>query len=262
MLSKSQASLVTSLHLKKFRKEHGLFIAEGEKIVNDLLSSQLEIKKIFSTRQFQESHSKQKTKNVIEWIEVTEPELKKISALSTPHEVLAVAVIPEDALEKNAIVKSLSLLLDQINDPGNLGTIIRLADWFGIGNIICSRDCADCYNPKVVQASMGSLFRVNIHYSDLSEIFEWNRSGPGLSVFGTTLNGRNIYDAKLASNGFIVLGNESAGIRKELKKYFSEELSIPAFSAPDKNSTSTADSLNVAIAAAIICSEFRRRQME
>jgi TrmH family RNA methyltransferase len=254
MLSKNQISFINSLHQKKFRKQEGLFIAEGEKVVDDLLASSFVVKTIVASDSFIEKHHR-KNKST-EWVEATENELKKISSLTTPNQVLAVAEIPSYEIDKKEIADSLSLVLDDISDPGNLGTIIRIADWFGINNIICSEDTADCYNSKVVQASMGSLFRIKMHYQNLENFFEVNQKHMQLKVFSTMLKGENIYTADLSSTGLIVLGSESKGIREELKKYFSDTLYIPSYS---KNDGVSADSLNVAVAAAIVCSEFRRR---
>ncbi len=257
MLSKNQISFINSLQQKKFRKEEGVFIAEGEKIVTDLLASSFVAKNIFATDLFFESHYQKWRSKQAEWVEVTEKELNKISSLTTPNKVLAIAEIPSYDLKETEIKDSLSLVLDDINDPGNLGTIIRIADWFGIKNIICSDDTADCYNSKVVQASMGSLFRTYVHYTSLEKFLERNQQSMNVEVFSTMLEGENIYSAELPSAGLIVLGNESKGVREELQKYFSKSVSIPSYTA-DKDSSP--DSLNVAIAAAIVCSEFRRRK--
>lgn len=228
-----------------------MFVAEGEKVVDDLLNSSFTVKKVFGTASFIEN----RRESSIEWIEVTEAELRKISTLTTPNQVLAVTEIPSYSLDENEIQTSLSLVLDDVSDPGNLGTVIRLADWFGIKNIICSQDTADCYNSKVVQAAMGSLFRIKVHYTELESFFEKNKRA--MKVFGTELNGENIYSAELSSTGFIVLGNESKGVRNELKKYFTKTLHIPSFSTMEDNLG--VDSLNIAVAAAIVCSEFKRR---
>ena len=257
MLSKSQISLVKSLHQKKFRKEEGLFVAEGEKIVTELLASSLDVKKVFALDSFIQQQVAKK-KSAVEWIEVSEAELKKISSLAAPNKALALAVIPAYRLDTDAIKNSISLILDDISDPGNLGTIIRIADWFGIGTILCSIDTADCYNAKVVQASMGSLFRTKIHYTDLNIFLEENSRMLKLHVYGTMLKGEDIYSAALSSAGLIVIGSESNGIRDDLKKYFTKSLFIPSFSSADNNASP--DSLNAAVATAITCSEFRRRQ--
>ena len=228
MLSKGQISFINSLQQKKFRKLEGLFIAEGEKIVDDLLASSFIIKTIVATEPFIEEHHR-KNKSA-EWIEVTENELQKISSLTTSNKALAVVRIPPYQIDENEIADSLSLVLDGISDPGNLGTIIRIADWFGIQNIICSDDTADCYNSKAVQASMGSLFRTKVHYENLEIFLERNQELIKLEVFATMLDGENIYTSDLPSAGLILLGNESKGIREELKKYFSHTLFIPSHS--------------------------------
>ena len=253
MLSKNQISFIQSLNQKKIRKEEGLFIAEGEKIVNDLLESSFTVKKIFAVKDF----SPKKRNRNGEWIEVTEAELKKISSLTNPNKVLAIAEIPSLEINIEEMNESLNIVLDDISDPGNLGTMIRIADWFGIENIICSNETADCYNPKVVQASMGSLFRTKVHYTDLPSFFELHRFN--FKIYGTSLTGKNIYSSGLSSNGLIVFGNESKGVKNELEKYFTDTLYIPSFNG-DTN-RSSADSLNVAVAAAIVCGEFRRRLM-
>lgn len=234
-----------------------MFIGEGEKVVSDLLASSLTVKKVFSTPAYSQKYKPEKKKSLTEWTEVTETELKKISALTTPHEVLAIAGIPSHPLDEDEIKNSLNLVLDDVSDPGNLGTIIRIADWFGIKNIICSADTADCYSPKVVQASMGSLFRVKVHYTDLQVFLKKNNQTTKAKVYGATLNGESIYSAELPSSCLIVLGNESRGVREELKAYFTHSVSIPSYSAEEN--TSAPDSLNVAVAAAVICAEIRRR---
>jgi len=256
MLSKNQISQVVALHQKKFRKAENMFIAEGEKVVTDLLQSSFDVKKIFATSSFIERYHKRfQKKSVSEWVEVTESELNKISSLNTPNQVVALAAIPSYQFDKSSIQNKLNLVLDDISDPGNLGTIIRIADWFGIENIICSTDTADCYNPKVVQASMGSLFRIKIHYMNLENFLAENKSS---NIYGTTLDGENIYSAKLSHEGFIVVGSESTGISTEIKNYLTHKVYIPDFNL--KAGKNQPDSLNAAVATAIVCAEFRRRQ--
>lgn len=258
MLSKSQISFVASLQQKKIRKQEGLFIAEGEKVVEELLASSWPVRKIYATEAFFDKYRHNKEKETVtEWMEVSETELKKISLLTTPNKALALAVIPDYHLEKEDFSKSLSLVLDDISDPGNLGTIIRIADWFGIENIVCSNETADCYNSKVVQASMGSLFRVKVHYTELKNFLEQNSKTTKSDVFGMVMDGESIYSASLSTHGFIVIGNESMGISDELKKYFSKTLCVPPFMNEPRNKIP--DSLNAAVATAIACSEFRRR---
>jgi len=258
MLSKSQISFVTSLQQKKFRKQEQVFIAEGEKVIIDLLASSFVTQKIFATEFYFEKYRHLKIPSSTECITVTETELKKISALTTPNEVLAVVEIPSYIVQESELKNSLTVVLDNISDPGNFGTIIRIADWFGIKNIICSPDTADCYNPKVVQASMGSLFRIKVHFTDLPAFLKKNNEQDKIPVYGTTLNGENIYSSKLSSNGFILMGSESTGIREELTKFVTHSLFIPSFS--DGENAVAPDSLNVAVATAVVCAEFRRRQ--
>ena len=191
---------------------------------------------------------------VAEIIEVTDEELKKASFLKTPQQVLGIFKIPPFLTENIDWNNSLSLMLDGIQDPGNLGTIIRLADWYGIEHILCSLDTADVYNPKVVQATMGALARVQLHYIDLPE---WLSAHLEIPVYGTFLDGGNMYEQKLSPNGVIVMGNEGNGIRPDVAKYINRRLFIPTFPADRKSS----ESLNVAIATAIVCAEFRRRNV-
>lgn len=247
MLSKNQIKFINSLKQKKFREEHHLFIAEGNKIVQELLGSEIKIKQLYTTTDF---IFKTKIPHSIECIEVKANEMERISAFTTASEVLAVCEMPDHELNIEQLKNKLTLVLDDIKDPGNLGTIIRIADWFGISNIICSNDTADVFNPKVVQATMGSISRVKVHYTDLVELFKAQSSK--LTVFGALLEGENIYTKKLSSEGLIVIGNESKGISETLLPYITDKISIPSFS-------SETESLNAAIATAIICSEFRRR---
>lgn len=247
MLSKNQIKFINALKQKKFREEHHLFIAEGNKIIHELLRSEIKIKQLYTTTNF---ISETNIPLSIECIEVKANEMERISALTTASEVLAVCEMPDHELNIDALKNKLTLVLDGIKDPGNLGTIIRIADWFGISNIICSNDTADIYNPKVVQATMGSISRVKVHYTDLIELFKVQNLK--LKVFGALLEGENIYAKKLPSEGFIVIGNESKGISETLLPYITDKISIPSFS-------SETESLNAAIATAIICSEFRRR---
>ena len=238
MLSKNQIKLIRSLELKKNRKRENLFVAEGPKVVGDLLKAGFHPHSIFSTQ----PHDNAQT--------VTEDELRRISFLQHPQEVLALFEIsPTSSLQLPP--SSLSLALDGIQDPGNLGTIIRIADWFGISTIFCSQDTADCYNPKVVQATMGSIAHVNIVYGDLVKLL----SETTLPVYGTLLDGENIYQQELTKEGIIVMGNEGNGISQEVRPLITHRLLIPNFSTQGE----TAESLNVAIATAITCSEFRRR---
>jgi TrmH family RNA methyltransferase len=238
MLSKNQIKFVRSLELKKNRKREHLFVAEGPKVVGDLLRAGFRPHSIFSTSPRQDGQL------------VTEEELQRISFLQHPQEVLAVFEIP-DSEHRPINPNGLSLALDGIQDPGNLGTIIRIADWFGIDAIYCSPDTADAYNPKVVQATMGSIAHIPIIYGDLVELI----SKAQCPVYGTLLDGNDIYQQTITPNGIIVMGNEGNGISESVRPLVTNRLLIPNFS----NSPETAESLNVAIATAITCSEFRRR---
>ena len=241
MVSKNQIKTITGLQQKKYRKQHKLFFAEGIKVVQELLNSNIELHHLYTT-----------VTGLFNGVEagkitlINDDELKKISALTTPQSCLAVFEIPA---EKPLVKTGLTVALDEVRDPGNLGTIIRLCDWFGITQVVCSPQCADVYNPKVVQATMGSLTRVNVVYTDLVEYL----AAADTPVFGTFMNGDNIYTQTLPQDGIIVLGNEANGISVEIERLSAHRIAIPRFG--DLQQT---ESLNVATAAAIILSEFRR----
>ena len=240
MLSKNQIKLITSLQQKKQRIAHQLFFAEGIKVIQELVESKFELVHLFTTQNdFQEVSNNKKEI-------VTESELKKITALATPNTCLAVFRIPN---EKMILETGLILALDAIRDPGNLGTILRLCDWFGIDQVICSKETVDIYNPKVVQATMGSIARVNLSYIDLEQFIGQTQ----LPVFGTFMDGTNIYKTDLPQKGIIIMGNEANGISPEIEKLVKNRLTIPRFGTLQKT-----ESLNVATATAIILSEFRR----
>ena len=246
MLSKSKIKLINSLKHKKFRKKENLFICEGVKIFDTLLDKKnFKIREIFATENFAKKYPEEKI------TVISESELKKISILSTPQEVLAIVEIPQRDINDENFKSGLSLVLDHIQDPGNLGTIIRTADWFGIDRIVCSSDSVDLYNPKVVQATMGSVFSVPVFYENLETFFSKTKNIP---VFGTLLEGENIYSANLPANAIILIGNEANGIRKHHLKFITHPVTIPSF-----NTKKAAESLNVAIATAIVCSEFKRQ---
>lgn len=254
MISKNQLKLITSLHRKKDRKEHGLFIAEGQKVCREIVESVWPVRSVFMTEEFRKEKFAGWTKKVSYEI-VSEKELEKMSALTTPQQILVVGEIPVLNFDVNILQDGLSLMLDDIKDPGNLGTILRIADWFGIETVVCSETCADAFNPKSVQASMGSLFRVKVFYQPLLRALE-NASQKNIPVYGTLLNGENIYAAKLSADGVILIGSESHGINELLIPFVTTRISIPSFSM---SLSKKADSLNAAMAAAIVCSEFRRR---
>ncbi|AWH84974.1 RNA methyltransferase [Flavobacterium album] len=240
MVSKNQIKTITGLQQKKYRKLHKLFFAEGIKVVQELLNSNFELHRLFTTQDIFSELPKDKVDII------TEAELKKISALATPNACLALFVVPD---EKQVPENGLIVALDDIRDPGNLGTIIRLCDWFGIEHLVCSENCVDVYNPKVVQATMGSITRVNVVYTDLSDYI----AKTSLPVFGTFMDGKNIYSEALPKDGIIVMGNEANGISPEIENLVTNKIAIPRF-----GSLQMTESLNVATAAAITLSEFRR----
>ncbi|HSN49542.1 MAG TPA: RNA methyltransferase [Flavobacterium sp.] len=240
MVSKNQIKLITSLQQKKYRFANQLFFAEGIKVIQELVESNFELVHLYTIQNdFDEVSTDKKTI-------IPESDLKKISALTTPNTCLAVFKIPA---EKEILESGLILALDSIRDPGNLGTILRLCDWFGIEQLICSKDAVDIYNPKVVQATMGSISRVNVNYVDLETFINKTK----LDVYGTFMVGTNIYKTDLPQEGIIVMGNEAYGISAELEKVIKHRLTIPRFGKLQK-----AESLNVATATAIVLSEFRR----
>lgn len=237
MISKNQIKFVRQLEQKKYRKKEGLFVAEGPKVVGDLLRAGFKAHTIFATSEWE---SQGQT-----FQEVSDEELRRVSFLQHPQRVLALFFIPTESVPS---VSSLSLALDDVQDPGNLGTIIRIADWFGIDTIYCSENTADAWSHKVVQATMGSIARVNIIYTDLQELI----SKAQVPVYGTLLDGQDIYTQELSKEGIIVMGNEGNGISAPIRKLINRKLLIPQFHEGP-------ESLNVAIATAITCSEFRRR---
>jgi len=243
MVSKNQIKLISSLHQKKQRIAHQLFIAEGIKGVQELLDASFELEHLYTTQNDFETVS-----NSLKTL-VSEADLKKISALATPNTCLALFKMPK---EKQITTSGLIVALDAVRDPGNLGTILRLCDWFGIHQLICSKETVDIYNPKVVQATMGSIARVNVSYVDLNDFIRTT----SLPVFGTFMNGNNIYKASLPQEGVIVMGNEANGISTELDEIIKNRLTIPRFGTIQKT-----ESLNVATATAIVLSEFRRASL-
>ena len=251
MISKNQIKYVHQLELKKFRKQEGLFIAEGHKVVGDLLHEGFMPRQIFATQEWITDNPSLLPIINSELIEVNLEELTRLSLLQHPQQVLALFPIPDEQTSFSS-QNSLSLLLDNVQDPGNLGTIIRIADWFGIETIYCSIGTVDAWNPKVVQATMGSIARVHIIYVDPQQLFDCLPDD--FPVYGTFLEGDNIYTQQLTQHGIIVMGNEGNGISDAVRHRVTRKLLIPDFHKGD-----TADSLNVAIATAITCSEFRRR---
>tara|TARA_R110001583_G_scaffold41751_3_gene132639 strand:+ start:19549 stop:20271 length:723 start_codon:yes stop_codon:yes gene_type:complete len=238
-LSRNQLKLITSLQQKKYRNIHNLFIAEGTKVVNELLNSNFELEQLFCVNTSAYETNEKVT-------QITEDELKKVSSLKTPNNVLGLFKIP---VEEELITNGFVLALDEINDPGNLGTIIRLCDWFGVDQLICATNTVDCYNSKVVQASMGSLTRVSIVYTNLSTYLQ----NTSLPKYASLMEGENVYKSELPKNAILVMGNEANGISNSILKLLTNSVSIPRFG----NSQQT-ESLNVATATAILLSEFKR----
>ena len=239
-LSKNHIKLITSLQQKKYRQKHKLFVAEGVKVVNELLNSTFEVEQLFTTADFMVSSE---IKNVVL---VSETELKKISQLKNPNKVLGLFKIPAEKITEN---KGLIVALDAINDPGNLGTIIRLCDWFGVQKLVCSTTTVDCYNQKVVQASMGSLTRLEIIYTDLEAFLNQTK----LPSFIADMDGENVYKSSLPKEAILVMGNEANGVSDVIRNIVDAKISIPRF-----GKTQETESLNVATATAILISEFKR----
>ena len=240
MLSKSQIKLINSLPQKKYRQKNGLFIAEGIKVIKELLNSNFELERLFSQADIFFTE-----KDKMQLLE--DNELNKITKLSTSQTALALFKIPQKKIEIN---ENFIVALDGVRDPGNLGTIIRLCDWFGVKQLLCSQDTVDCYNPKVIQATMGSIARVEVIYTNLKEELPSLK----LPLFGTFMSGENVYESSLPSEGILVLGNEANGITDDIEQMITNKLSIPQF-----GNVKNTESLNVATATAIFLSEFKRR---
>jgi TrmH family RNA methyltransferase len=250
MLSKSKIKYIRSLEMRKFRMLHNTFVAEGNKLVADMIGA-------FECEWMLAKTSWMATQGDIpaeELLVDENDEIHKVSFLKTPQDVIAIFKQPANNIDEADAGNQLTLALDGIQDPGNLGTIVRLADWFGIEHIVCSMDTADVFAPKAVQATMGALAHVKVHYTDLCAWLQSAvaRSGP---VYGTFLNGDNLYTQPLSHSGIIVMGNEGNGIRPEIEPLISQRLYIPNYS----QDRPTSESLNVAIATAIVCAEFRRQ---
>lgn len=256
MISKSQISYIKSLQQKKFRKEHQQFIVEGDKLCDEFLQSDYSIQGIYvleSKREKYELLLSKLSKN-IEIVLLKQEDIDKLSNMSTSPEVLMLVDIPKESLVSDipleVFTNNLVLVLDGVKDPGNMGTILRIADWFGISHVVCSEDCVELYNPKVVQSTMGSLLRTNVYYTNLEEFLS---SKSEVSIFGALLEGENIYSYSEKINGVLVMGSESHGISKQLLPLINKPVTIPSFGE--------AESLNVAIATGILCSEAKRRDI-
>lgn len=248
-VSKNQVKLVNALAIKKFRDEAGLFLAEGRKLVRDM-ARVFTCETIFVTREWLITNELPACN--AHFI-TTDDELKKLSQLKTPQGIIGIFRKPENSFNISNLNDKLILALDGVQDPGNLGTIIRIADWFGIDHIVCSPETVDAFSPKVVQATMGALATVKVFYTPLTDLL--THIPASTPVYGTFMEGNNIYTENLTNNGIIVLGNEGNGISPVVEQFITQKLMIPDFSEGRKNT----ESLNVAMAGAIVCSEFRRR---
>lgn len=252
MISKARIKQIHGLELKKNRREEGLFVAEGPKLVGECLAT-MRLRYVAATREWMESHA-----TMLRGVEtdvVSEDELRRTSLLQHPQSVIALFEMPHSEAKLSEVAsRELTLALDAVQDPGNLGTIVRLADWFGIRHVFCSEDCADIFNPKATQATMGAIARVNVHYTALTEALQETEA----PIYGTFLDGKSIYEEDLSQNGVVLMGNEGRGISPEVAKLVNRRLYIPPYPADAQ----TVESLNVAVATAITCSEFRRRAIK
>lgn len=256
MISKQQIKHLRSLHQKKFRDENKSYIAEGIRIINEALENAPELlKTIIYTSHSKQSLNLNALDSNCQLLEVSVKEFNQISAQHSPQEVMAVIKMPKLQFPDSNRMGDLTLILEKIRDPGNLGTMIRLADWYGVRQLICSKDSVDCYNPKVVQSSMGAIFRVEVHYIDLFEYMLDIKQSKSRTIYGTSLTGSDLFKTKLSKPAIIILGNESEGISKAIDELSDDNLYIPNFSSGKK----TSESLNVSVAAAVVCSEFRRQ---
>lgn len=254
MISKSQISYIKSLHLKKYRKENQQFIIEGDKLTDEFLNSDFQVEEIYLIDSKREKYELLLSKSAkkIEIISARREDMEKMTQMSTAPEVIALVNIPiQNSIEqipRSEFEDNLVLMLDDVKDPGNLGTIIRIADWFGIKHIICSENCVELYNSKVIQATMGSILRTKLYYTDLFQYLNLNKNS---AVYGALLEGNSIYELEGKMNGILLMGSESHGISSTLLPFISNPISIPRFGY--------AESLNVAIATGILCSEMKRR---
>ncbi|MDR1153806.1 MAG: RNA methyltransferase [Bacteroidales bacterium] len=252
-LEKSLIKLIRLLEQKKYRTQHGLFVVEGDKTVREILGSPLITEYLLAKPAWLEQ---QPVANANRTIKISDKELSQISFLKTPNQAMALVRIPQYPLDMAELTGGLSLYLDQVQDPGNLGTIIRLADWFGIRHVLCGEGCADPFNPKTVQSTMGAFIRVKTHPASIAFFDQLKAFIPDFPIYGTFLNGKNIYETPLLSKAVIVMGNESKGISDEAAPYVNRRLLIPSYPPGEP----TSESLNVATAAAIVCAEFRRME--
>jgi TrmH family RNA methyltransferase len=251
LLSRNKIKYLASLKIRKFRMLHGQFIVEGDKIVSDLLADgETQIRLIVASPEWIAGRLTGSPR-VSEILEGDATGISRITSLETPPPVIAVLDIPPDPLGQPEILQSASIVLDNVQDPGNLGTIIRTANWFGFSDIICGKGCADCYNPKAVQASMGAVLRIKMHYMDLPSFFRVLDPPEGFEMYGTFMQGIPVSELHAMKNGFVVFGNESKGISDEIIPYIKTRITIP----PQQRNGVHVESLNVASAAAIVCAK-------
>ncbi len=253
MIGKNTIKLIKSLSDKKNRIEENLFVAEGDKIVAEVLESNFRIEKLFVTKSFLQSHNFDSSKISV-LIEVPQDEIKKASLLKTPQHCIAICQLPVPMEFPSEMLAPLTLYLDDVQDPGNMGTIIRICDWFGIKQVYCSPGCADLFNPKVIQASMGSFCRVDVITSTFDKV-ETIAHASGVKICGAFLDGENIYTSDLNKKTLLIMGNEGNGINSQIAGKVDQRVRIPQFSITAKG----AESLNVAVATAVICAEFQRQ---
>ena len=253
MISKNTIKLIKSLATKKIRAKEKLFLVEGDKIVAEVIESQFQVEKLYATNTFL-VNNKSKIINAKIVAEVSREDIYQASLMQNPQNSIALCTLPVEKKLPERIDSDLSIYLDEIQDPGNLGTIIRICDWFGIEQLYCSPKTADLFNPKVIQASMGSFCRVEVCYTPFEPVVVL-AGKMGIPIFGAFLHGENIYEQKLPSRALLVMGNEGNGISAEIENKTERKIKIPEFT---KNSKS-AESLNVSVATAIICSEFKRQ---
>jgi TrmH family RNA methyltransferase len=254
VVSSSEIKFIKSLGIKKYRQEYGLFVVEGEKVVGELLESDFTVRDLFCIEEYAGLIKYDKCRVI------TDKQLERLSFFKTPNKVLAVVEIPKNKYNIEQFLsqdKLLLLGLDNINDPGNMGTIIRIANWFGIENIVCSPESVDCYSPKVVQSSMGSLFRVNIYYDDLARAINNIKKSGEVYIYSSNIDGISIYETPIQNRAMLLLGNESHGIRNEISALADYKIKLPSFPAGN----SSMESLNVGVAAGVLCAEFRKRQL-
>lgn len=254
-LTRNQVKMILSLQKKKTREENSLFILEGDKIVREYILAGNRVALLAGKPEWIDGEADEILMGADEIATVSYEELRRISSLKTPHNVLAVAHMKKTSFSDDILAGNITLALEYVQDPGNMGTIIRIAAWFGIRNIICSPDCVDIFNPKVIQASMGAFMHTEVFYISLGEVLA-KAHECGYSIWGTTTDGQSVYDSALGTEGIILLGNESKGIPEKLLGYVTERITIPG---PEKQLAGI-ESLNVSMAAAIVCSEFARRK--